>query len=101
MSRNKTKASDAVDQAESESVVQESTPVEATSAAPSPIKNDASTKSAAVHRVRAADYFFDARLGRDFHAGQEVVGWDEERVREYAKRGLIVVDTVVGPTEFK
>lgn len=51
--------------------------------------------------VRARVIFADALTGRNFRPGSLVEGWDEARVAHYVERGLVVVHSMVGPSEFK
>ena len=55
----------------------------------------------AVREVRAVGYFTDAQTQRSYNAGDLIVGWDEARVQEYVKRGLVYLTSAVGPTELK
>jgi hypothetical protein len=58
-------------------------------------------KESAEQTVIAAISFFDALTGRQFDAGDVVLGWDEPRIEEYSKRGLIYRTSIIGPTEVK
>lgn len=51
--------------------------------------------------VRAVGYFTDAQTQRSYNAGDVIIGWDEARVQEYVKRGLIYLTSAVGPKEIK
>jgi len=74
--------------------------------APSPeLKKDPAPTAAASKAVRtvivAAISFSDALSGKSFRAGDEVEGWDEKRVNEYIKRGVVYRTTQTGPSEVK
>lgn len=55
----------------------------------------------ATRSVVAAVFFVDALTGRSYSAGDVVVGWDDSRVDEYCKRGLVYRVSRIGPTEVK
>ena len=51
--------------------------------------------------VRARIHFSDALTGVNFRVGDVVNGWNNERVAEYEKRGLVIISRETGPSELK
>lgn len=51
--------------------------------------------------VRARVAFADTLTQKNYKPGELVNGWNEARVAHYASRGLVEVQSVVGPSEFK
>jgi hypothetical protein len=49
--------------------------------------------------VRALVDFVDARTSREYHPGDVVVGWEGERAKLYADRGLVEVVTEEIPAQ--
>lgn len=52
-------------------------------------------------RVVSRISFTDAKTGKSYIVGEEVHGWDEERIAEYIRRGVVAVFSDVGPSELK
>lgn len=48
-------------------------------------------------KVVAVTAFADTLTTRDYQPGQEVTGWDDERVKHYMDRGLVALETVEEP----
>jgi hypothetical protein len=63
---------------------------------------DKEIKKPQAHRkVIARIPFFDVPLGRQFKAGEEIVGWDEARIKHYVERGTVQIVSAVQPEEVK
>ena len=60
------------------------------------------TNTPKAHRkVIARVPFFDVVLDRHFKSGEEVIGWNEQRIAHYEKRGTVHIINQPEPEEVK
>lgn len=64
-------------------------------------KVEPAKSKAVLIEVRARVAFADTVTNKNYKPGDMVSGWDEARITHYASRGLVDVQSHIGPSEFK